>query len=279
MMPDYEKLLDGYPEYVSKEQMRLICHISKKTARLLLQKGLVPCAISDRKTHTYKIAKSDIIDYLNRREAAPEKYILPEGSYAHTPDMSDADYSAVVTADFSLFEEYLDVLSVRQAAVLSGVGINAINTWARKKRLKAFIKNGAYYIPKLSLIEYLQSPLHKRNYIWKLNNLAKRAARKDEAPLPADFENQDFRLPEDDIAPDPEPSGHSGGTISAEVSPFDEYPDLLSVQQAAALAEVEPDTIKVWLEDKRLKAFVKKRVCHIPKQTLIEYLNSLPIQA
>jgi hypothetical protein len=172
-----------------------------------------------------------------------------------------------------------DMLSVRQAAVLSGVGIDAINAWARKKRLKAFIKNGAYYVLKLSLIEYLQSPLHRCDYIWKLNNLAKGAARKDEALLIVDFENEDGRLLENDIAHDPEPNSDTGGAIIAEVSPFDEYPDLLSVQQAAALAEVEPDTIKVWLVDKRLKAFVKKRAYLIPKLVLIEYLNSLQAQA
>lgn len=36
----YRYLLNQYPETVQKEQFRIICHISKRTARYLLQSGL-----------------------------------------------------------------------------------------------------------------------------------------------------------------------------------------------------------------------------------------------
>ena len=42
----YRYLLNQYPETVQKEQFRIICHISKRTARYLLQSGLVPCVQS-----------------------------------------------------------------------------------------------------------------------------------------------------------------------------------------------------------------------------------------
>ncbi len=45
----YRYLLNQYPETVQKEQFRIICHISKRTARYLLQSGLVPCVQSGRK--------------------------------------------------------------------------------------------------------------------------------------------------------------------------------------------------------------------------------------
>ena len=35
----YRYLLNQYPETVQKEQFRIICHISKRTARYLLQSG------------------------------------------------------------------------------------------------------------------------------------------------------------------------------------------------------------------------------------------------
>lgn len=194
MMPDYENVLSSYPEYISKEQMRLICHISKKTARLLLQNGLIPCVISDRKTHTYKIAKSDIIEYLWQRDNAPEKYILPDGSYARTSVMSDAEHSTVIHVDFSLFEEYPDVLSVQQAAVLSGIMQKTVASWARKKHLQAFKKNNAYHIPKIALVKYLQSPRHRRNCIWKQNNLAKQGGKETGAVVveSVNNNNEDF---------------------------------------------------------------------------------------
>lgn len=72
----YEQILKDYPEHMSKEQMRLICHISKKSARLLLQTGLIPCVNNGKKTRNYQIATVDVIEYLKQREATPEKYIV-----------------------------------------------------------------------------------------------------------------------------------------------------------------------------------------------------------
>lgn len=51
----YRYLLNQYPETVQKEQFRIICHISKRTARYLLQSGLVPCVQSGKKTRNYTI--------------------------------------------------------------------------------------------------------------------------------------------------------------------------------------------------------------------------------
>ena len=82
----YRYLLNQYPETVQKEQFRIICHISKRTARYLLQSGLVPCVQSGKKTRNYTIKMKDIVRYLERREIHPEKYKLPPGSYTHNID-------------------------------------------------------------------------------------------------------------------------------------------------------------------------------------------------
>lgn len=39
----YQQILDEYPEYITKEQLYRICHISKKTAQNLLESGEIPC--------------------------------------------------------------------------------------------------------------------------------------------------------------------------------------------------------------------------------------------
>ena len=56
----YRYLLNEYPETVQKEQFRIICHISKRTARYLLQSGLVPCVQSGKKTRNYTIKMKDV---------------------------------------------------------------------------------------------------------------------------------------------------------------------------------------------------------------------------
>ena len=57
----YRYLLNQYPETVQKEQFRIICHISKRTARYLLQSGLVPCVQSGKKTRNYTITCTTVI--------------------------------------------------------------------------------------------------------------------------------------------------------------------------------------------------------------------------
>ena len=57
----YRYLLNQYPETVQKEQFRIICHISKRTARYLLQSGLVPCVQSGKKTRNYTITRLSLL--------------------------------------------------------------------------------------------------------------------------------------------------------------------------------------------------------------------------
>ena len=42
-MKQYFKDLDRYADVLTKEQMRVVCHISKRKAAYLLQAGLIPC--------------------------------------------------------------------------------------------------------------------------------------------------------------------------------------------------------------------------------------------
>jgi len=78
------------PSYISKEQFYKLCHISKATARKLLESGLVPAIDTHKPTKRYLIAQSDVERYLQERELFPEKYnfstkknINTYGNYAH----------------------------------------------------------------------------------------------------------------------------------------------------------------------------------------------------
>ena len=187
MTTDYKQVLKDYPRYMSLEQMRIVCHISKKTARRLLQSGLVPYKDTGKKTHTYQIRKTAILEYLKQRETTPEMYASGDGNYVTAyskamsnsePDLdiaSDDDGDGDVSGPYNLsrYKTYPDVLSSKKAASLAGVTVSAINRWARKKYVKAFLKSGAWYIPKISLVEYIQSPQHKFNCDWKQNQFTK----------------------------------------------------------------------------------------------------------
>ena len=72
------EVLAQYPEYITKDQMYRICHISKKTCLFLLESGLVPNIDSGKKTRRFKIKTEDVIDYLKSRDDYPELYKAPD---------------------------------------------------------------------------------------------------------------------------------------------------------------------------------------------------------
>lgn len=111
----YRYLLNQYPETVQKEQFRIICHISKRTARYLLQSGLVPCVQSGKKTRNYTIKMKDIVRYLERREIHPEKYKLPPGSYSGTYAPKPLLPESVTTEELRKYyiESFRDIPDIR----------------------------------------------------------------------------------------------------------------------------------------------------------------------
>ena len=77
-----QKSKETYPEKIGLEQMRVICHISKKTARYLLKSGLVPCIDTGKKTRQYIINTKDVIAYLKSANPARKDIRPPTGYYS-----------------------------------------------------------------------------------------------------------------------------------------------------------------------------------------------------
>ena len=137
----YQQILDEYPEYITKEQLYQICHISKKSAQNLLESGEIPCMDSGRKTHRFLIATTDVVDYLHRRDSAPGPA---------------ADETAVekIRAALAL---YPDVLSVAQVSELTGRRSSTVTKWCRLNYIENIYAGGKNHIPKASLADFLVS--------------------------------------------------------------------------------------------------------------------------
>ena len=78
----YQEILESYPEYITKDQMYRICHISKRTCLFLLESGIVPNIDSGKKTRRFKIRTADVVEYLQQRGSSPSLYRAPNGYYA-----------------------------------------------------------------------------------------------------------------------------------------------------------------------------------------------------
>ena len=126
-----QTVLAEYPEYITKEQMYRICHISKKTCLFLLESGLVPCVDSGKETHRFKIKTADVVQYLRERDDSPELYKAPDGYYKTAGDKKARLLEKAITQnDLPMIRQYYeelltscpDVLSIDQVANFTGYG-------------------------------------------------------------------------------------------------------------------------------------------------------------
>lgn len=142
------QILKQYPQYVSKEQMCEICHISKKTAYNVLHSGKVPyIPVVDHLTHSYKIAVVDILHFICERNClqdAHSEYILSMRKF----------YGYRLS-------EYPDALRPKHIEQITGFAHSAVAKWLLNKHLKAILVNAHYQIPKVCLIDFLVSPYYR----------------------------------------------------------------------------------------------------------------------
>ena len=192
---DFAKIKANYPEKIGLEQMRVICHISKKTARYLLTSGLVPCIDTGKKTRQYIINTKDVITYLKKRQSQPEKFSVPTGYYSASwnkggkPKMLtlrewanlDTAKSRKKFQDFLTLktQPYSDVLSVAEASRFTGYHHNTLTNWCHNGYIRYFEISGGYMIPKSCLLNFLLSPHILDSYrpSKKLVDLAKEFSR------------------------------------------------------------------------------------------------------
>ena len=158
----YQQILASYPEYISKDQMYRICHISKRTCQYLLESGIVPNIDSGKKTRRFKIKTADVVEYLRRRQVSPSLYHAPTGYYSKKTLYFDEVFTEEDLQNMRGFYEALlfnhpDVLTTMQVAAFTGYNKNSVSSWCSKGVLKAFFLKQSYHIPKEYLIDFLAS--------------------------------------------------------------------------------------------------------------------------
>ena len=161
-----QEVLREYPEYITKEQMYRICHISKKTCLFLLESGLVPSIDSGKKTHRFKIKTTDVLQYLQERNDYPELYKAPDGFYKSEGCKKAPSFDEVFTKNdlvtmrgyyAELLADYTDVITVEQVAEFTGYSESSVRAWCSKQEVKCFLIRKRFKIPKECLLDFLVS--------------------------------------------------------------------------------------------------------------------------
>lgn len=165
----FAQIRRNYPENMSKEQFYKIAHVSKATARYLLDSGKIPCEKSGKMTHRYTIRTEDVIEYLKDRERHPEEYRVSVGQRYNQPGAREwaRSFENELVGLTKMQREKLrkffmeqlrdadDILSVSKASEVTGYNCSTIRRWCSTRGLESFRVSGDFYIHKQSLAQFL----------------------------------------------------------------------------------------------------------------------------
>ena len=159
-----QDILARYPQTVSKEQLRLICHISKRVAKYYLDNGLIPCKNNGKATHKYEVRTIDVIAFLRDREQHPERYRmpLPSGKLSDHRAIDKIEYDEYTLDCYHLLllakvEYYHDLMTFQDISDLTGYSLTTIHRWVTNGLLRVFQRNVHSYVPKELVIRFLMS--------------------------------------------------------------------------------------------------------------------------
>lgn len=177
---DIKQRLQGYPSYISKEQLCKICHISKRTALRLLEDGCIPCKSNGKQTRKFQIALADVEAFLLKRQARIK--INPREARNVYRPMSAEMKSLLPHIVTDWLEPYPDVLSVDEVVQITGYGSSSVVKWCKKEDLQHYCIGRKFFVPKTWLQEFMLSErfwgIHVKSHIHRQSLVSlERAAR------------------------------------------------------------------------------------------------------
>ena len=172
-----QKEIAKLSDTLSLEEFRVVCHISKRTARYYLQSGLIPCEISDKKTHCYTIKKQDLLNALKEYQKQPCKFAIPkelndekrqrqlqlemqvEQKIQYINCLSDKDLLSPTLKKYyeKKLEVCLDLLNSTEIMRITGYSQKAIHRWCGQRKLHCIKRHPRILVPKKNLLLFLAS--------------------------------------------------------------------------------------------------------------------------
>jgi excisionase family DNA binding protein len=168
-MNDYTVLKNQYADFLSLDELSRICRIAKRTARYLVEHGIIPAIDTGKQTWRYQIKIDDVIAYLEHRD----KYgsMIPPGALTsrckkrtNISTSTRKSFSQIVTegeeweiAEYFefIYADCADVLTTEDIAQMTGLNRSTILDLAKSGHIKSIASNPKYLIPKQYLLEFV----------------------------------------------------------------------------------------------------------------------------
>jgi len=167
----YESLREQYPEYISLDQLHRVCGIAKRSAKYLVEQGIIPSQDTGKQTWRYRIALDDVIAYLRRREQVGS--MIPCGSATSRKPKETRMISTrkcfaqmVTPGQESEIAEYFDyiyadcgeLLSTLDIVEMTGLEKSTVLKLLKAGAVKSIMTRPKYLVPKQYLLEFVVTP-------------------------------------------------------------------------------------------------------------------------
>jgi hypothetical protein len=176
MKGKYENLKKKYPEYLSLDQFYRICRIAKRSARYLVEHGIVPAVDTGRKTWRYQIHINDVITYLRRREqwgsmippgAVSSRPLRPENPRTSFSTLVKPGHEMEVYHYFEqLYANHSDVLNTQEIVAMTGLSDKTVLLLLKSGEIKSITSLPRYIVPKIYVYEFVATS----RYIYTQSN-------------------------------------------------------------------------------------------------------------
>ncbi len=164
----YLQLRQQYPLFVSKEQLYVICRISKRSAKYLLDNKIIPCEDTGKKTRRYRVALEDVIVYLKTRDKTGNT-LIPEGVLNAKRTVAcgcKASYSHVLLSGKQdelrryyehIFTDYPDALTPYDIAEMTGLKLGTVRRLIKSGSIRALLVGRQSVVPKEYMLDFIGS--------------------------------------------------------------------------------------------------------------------------
>ena len=140
--------------FLSADQTRQLLHISKCKCVWLLQNGIIPCTVSGKKTHCYRVRLEDVQEFASRsaeyvtpvtftanRESAARQFQTPPEEFR--PWLDDYWY------------DIDNILSPPEVERATGYSQTAVSRWISGGELRSVTAHGSILIVRDWLIDFM----------------------------------------------------------------------------------------------------------------------------
>ena len=154
---------------LSAEQTRKLLHISKRKCAYLLEHRIIPCEITEKKTHRYLVREEDVLAYA---EHADEIILPPVFSSASGSPRRKGPDPRIGKSDFlQIWAKEPDALTPADVQKLTGYTGSTVRQWIRKGKLRSVTVQGRSLVAKEWLAEFMAG---YGEWIWQKSEVHRR---------------------------------------------------------------------------------------------------------